>query len=124
MVSAPKTALKPQSTDNLTPVTQCVPTREAEVPEAISQSGLQHPLYCVVGGKLHLGHNCFIPLEKFAFIQQGTTDKKLVKNLARHFWSQEQISARSIPCSRAAGLASMCPSSSKPHLRRWNGTLY
>ncbi|XP_064473734.1 uncharacterized protein LOC135388779 [Ornithodoros turicata] len=52
---------------------------------------------------VHLGNYYFIPVDKFTYIQQGTTDIKLVKDLARHLWTPEEMTTRSMtgkPCRR------------------------
>ncbi|XP_064463537.1 uncharacterized protein LOC135374513 [Ornithodoros turicata] len=63
----------------------------------------QLELYAVVDDKVHLGNSFFIPRNKLDFLQRGTTDSKLVKDVARHLWTIEEMTSRSItgqPCRR------------------------
>ncbi|XP_064467857.1 uncharacterized protein LOC135378695 isoform X4 [Ornithodoros turicata] len=73
------------------------PTRELQLEQ------IQYEMYSVVDSKVRLGDGHFIPMDKFAYIQRGTTDSKLVKDLARYFWTTEELGTRNMtgqPCRR------------------------
>uniref|UniRef100_A0A224YR51 BEN domain-containing protein n=1 Tax=Rhipicephalus zambeziensis TaxID=60191 RepID=A0A224YR51_9ACAR len=72
------------------------PAPAAAEPEAVALTTVPDDLYQVFGGQIKIGHNTFMPLDKWQYIMRNTKDGKFCLELARHFWPAAEAAKRSL----------------------------